>query len=64
MLILSRRPGEAIRIGTDVTVRVVRVGPGRVRIGIDAPRETRVIRAELVESTVMESREQSAATDA
>jgi carbon storage regulator len=47
MLVLSRKPGERILIGDDVTITVVRIGPNNVRIGIDAPRETNIVREEL-----------------
>lgn len=49
MLILSRWQGQSIRIGNDVEVVVTRVGKGRVRIGIEAPPATRVLRGELDE---------------
>lgn len=48
MLTLTRREGEAIAIGTDVEVVVLGVSRGRVRLGIRAPRELAVHRAELV----------------
>ena len=54
MLVLSRRVGESIVVGDDVTVTVLEVRGDVVRIGIDAPRSVRVHRAELlqdVEST-------------
>jgi len=47
MLVLSRRDGESIVIGTgDKAIRVVvhRDGGNRVRIGIDAPREMQIVR--------------------
>lgn len=47
MLVLSRKPGEKIRIGDDVAVTVVRIGPNTVRIGIEAPREMSILREEL-----------------
>lgn len=46
MLVLSRRQGEEIRIGQDITVKVLRTG-ATVKIGIDAPRHIRVLRAEV-----------------
>lgn len=49
MLILTRRVGEAVIIGDDVTVRVIEVRGMQVRIGIDAPREVRVDREEVRE---------------
>ena len=48
MLVLSRRTGESLVIGDDVVVTVLEVkGDGGVRLGIDAPRTTRVHRAEV-----------------
>ncbi|WP_018914068.1 carbon storage regulator CsrA [Thiomonas sp. FB-6] len=49
MLILSRRSGEAIRIGTDIRIVVVQLGGGKVRLGIDGPRDLRILREELYE---------------
>lgn len=48
MLVLSRKPGEKILIGDDVTVTVVRIGPNTVRIGIEAPADTNIVRQELI----------------
>ncbi|MFN0199290.1 MAG: carbon storage regulator [Planctomycetaceae bacterium] len=47
MLVLSRKAGERILIGEQVTVTVVRVGPNTVRLGIDAPRDMNIVREEL-----------------
>ena len=47
MLVLTRRPGETIRIGTDVTVSVLEVRGDQIRIGIDAPRSVKVHREEV-----------------
>ena len=49
MLVLSRKPGERIMIGDDVTVTIVRIGPNNVRLGIEAPREMNIVREELRE---------------
>lgn len=49
MLVLSRRVGESIVVGDDVTVTVLEVRGDVVRIGIDAPRSVAVHRAELLE---------------
>jgi len=49
MLILSRRPNEAIRIGDDIEVMVLSVDGRVVRLGISAPRELRVDRQEVRE---------------
>lgn len=47
MLVLSRKSGEQLRIGDDITITVLEIKKGRMRIGIEAPRERRVLRAEL-----------------
>ncbi len=47
MLVLSRRVGERIRIGGDITITVVRISGGGVRLGIEAPTELPVVREEL-----------------
>ena len=51
MLILTRRPGEALMIGPDVTVRVLCIKGTQVRIGITAPKTVHVLREELQERT-------------
>ena len=47
MLILSRRNGETIMIGDDVTVTVLGIRNNQVRLGIDAPKEIAVHREEI-----------------
>jgi carbon storage regulator len=49
MLILTRRAGEALRIGDDIEVTVMAVNGTQVRIGIKAPREVAVDREEIAE---------------
>ncbi len=48
MLVLSRKPGEAIRIGDDIEISVIEVRGDTVRIGINAPRTVPVFRMELL----------------
>ena len=48
MLVLTRKLMEKLFIGEDICVTVVRLEGGQVRLGIDAPREVAVVRAELV----------------
>ncbi len=47
MLILTRRVGETVRIGDDVSITVLGVKGNQVRVGIDAPREVAVHREEI-----------------
>jgi carbon storage regulator len=52
MLVLSRKQNERIRVGESVVVTVVRVSGDKVRIGIEAPPNVRVLRDELQEETL------------
>lgn len=47
MLILSRRPGESLKIGDEVTVTVLGVKGGQVCLGFTAPRDVAVHREEV-----------------
>jgi carbon storage regulator CsrA len=47
MLVLSRKPGEALVIGADIKVTVVEIKGNRVKVAIDAPDSTHVVRGEL-----------------
>lgn len=49
MLILSRKSGERIRIGDNITVTLIENRGHSVRLGIDAPREVEILRTELIE---------------
>lgn len=56
MLVITRKLNEKIRIGDDVVIHICRLSGGSVRVGIEAPRELRILRDELTE------REQTADT--
>ena len=47
MLVLTRKLREQIRIGDNITISVVRIRGNTVRVGIEAPRQVRVVRGEL-----------------
>jgi carbon storage regulator len=46
MLILTRRPRQVVMVGRDVQIMVLDIAGDRVRLGITAPREIRVLRQE------------------
>ena len=48
MLVLTRKLMEKLFIGDDICITVVRLEGGQVRLGIEAPRQVPVVRAELV----------------
>ncbi len=47
MLVLSRKPDQSIRIGENIEVRIVQVQGNRVKLGITAPDDCRILRGEL-----------------
>lgn len=47
MLVLTRKKNEVIQIGQQIVVKVISTGRGKVKLGIDAPADVRVLRAEL-----------------
>lgn len=47
MLLLSRKVGQQIRISEDIVIVVKAIEGGRIKIGIEAPKNVRVLRAEL-----------------
>ena len=55
MLVLTRRPGQSILVGDGIELHVVRIEGDRVVLGIDAPREIRVVRTELLRAVEAET---------
>jgi carbon storage regulator len=51
MLVISRKKDESILIGDDIKITVIETHDGRVRIGVSAPKEVRIIRAEAKEAS-------------
>lgn len=48
MLVLTRKMGEVVYIGDAIKITVVRIDETQVRLGIDAPRDTPIVRQELL----------------
>ena len=59
MLILRRKAGDAIVIDGGIRIVVVQCDRGGVRIGIEAPAETTILRAELVDQVAAQNRRAS-----
>ncbi len=54
MLVLSRKQGEQLMIGDDIVLTINRISGNRVAIGIEAPRDVRIVRGELERHKVTE----------
>ncbi|MCL1808097.1 MAG: carbon storage regulator CsrA [Oscillospiraceae bacterium] len=57
MLVLTRKTNQSISLGENIRVTVLDVEGDRVSIGIDAPREVRIFRSELIDDTMKQNRE-------
>jgi carbon storage regulator len=57
MLVLTRRVGEIIRIGDDISISILEIQRGQVRIAIDAPRQVPVHREEVYRQVKDENRQ-------
>ncbi|MBI9087707.1 MAG: carbon storage regulator CsrA [Desulfobacterium sp.] len=55
MLVLTRKPGESIRIADDIIVKIIEIGKNRIRVGIDAPPDVSVLRNEVYEQIQQEN---------
>jgi len=57
MLVLTRKSGEGIVIGDDITIKVIEMKGGGVRIGIDAPKSSKIYRQEVYDRIIEENRQ-------
>ena len=48
MLVLTRKETQTILIGDNIVIRIVQAGASSVKIGIEAPRDIRIVRGELL----------------
>ncbi len=47
MLVVTRKPGEGIKIGDDVEITIVKIDDNSVKVSISAPKEVKILRSEL-----------------
>ena len=57
MLVLSRKLNETIIIGEDIRVTLLGIDGDKIKVGIDAPKEVKVFREELIEATKSTNKE-------
>ena len=56
MLVITRKAGDRVQIGDDITVTLLEITGSSVRLGIDAPAEVAVYRHEILEAVKEENR--------
>lgn len=47
MLVVTRKPGEGIKIGDHVEITIVKIDDNSVKVSINAPKEVKILRSEL-----------------
>lgn len=57
MLILSRKTDQQIKIGDDITISIIEIHDGQVKIGVEAPRNIKVFRQEVFNAIQTENKE-------
>lgn len=57
MLALTRKPGEQIVIGDNITITVVDIKGDSIRLAIDAPKEIKIYRGEIYQAIAAENKE-------
>jgi carbon storage regulator len=63
MLVLTRKINETIMIGDNIEITVVSISGDTVRLGIEAPREVKILRREVYEEIQRQNREAMAGTE-
>ncbi|WP_426242287.1 carbon storage regulator CsrA [Nocardioides sp. LHG3406-4] len=63
MLVLSRRIGESVVVGDNIAITILEVRGDIVRVGIDAPRDVKVHRAELLAELEQTNKQAASPTD-
>lgn len=55
MLVLNRKPGESIILGDNIEIRILDIQDGKIKIGIEAPREINILRKEVYDAVKTEN---------
>ncbi|WFD10039.1 carbon storage regulator CsrA [Tepidibacter hydrothermalis] len=63
MLILGRKLDESIIINENIEIKIIGISDGKVKVGIEAPKEVEILRKEVKEAVVNENKEAMAKMD-
>lgn len=55
MLVLNRKLGESIILGDNIEIRILDITDGKIKIGIEAPRDVSILRKEVYEEVISEN---------
>lgn len=55
MLVLNRKPGESIILGDNIEIRILEIQDGKIKIGIEAPKEISILRKEVYDDVKAEN---------
>jgi carbon storage regulator len=63
MLVISRKINEKIKIGDDIEITIISIDKNQVKIGIEAPKNVTILRAELIEQITKENKKAAQTVD-
>ena len=55
MLVLNRKPGESIILGDNIEIKILEIQDGKIKIGIEAPKEVSILRKEVYDEVKAEN---------
>ena len=56
MLVLNRKPGESIIVGDNIEIKILEIQDGKIKIGIEAPRDVSILRKEIYDEVIAENK--------
>ncbi len=56
MLVLNRKPGESIIIGDNIEIKILEIQDGKIKIGIEAPKDIGILRKEVYDEIIAENK--------
>ena len=59
MLVLKRKAGESIIVNENIEIKIIEIEEGRIKIGIEAPKDVSILRKEVLDEAHMENKQAS-----